>query len=227
MLGWTAALCFTSPIRIKPPAHMEKTNGFTRTSVLLIIIVGMLSFGGAGYWVKSYVEDQKDQIREMAEGENKQEQKPALTPTEVSEIKVVKPQQNVSTKTPIPSTPTHTPGTKQDSNLLIAQCGAKRDVDYNELVGQIDAILASTLSGTRSNVETRIRGYEATYNSCVVAAGESATKAQWCLDDLRTNTTLEKEYLEEVIEKLEMERKKSLPEAKQIVDQEYYQCISE
>jgi len=61
----------------------------------------------------------------------------------------------------------------------------------------------------------------------VVAAGESATKAQWCLDDLRTNTTLEKEYLEEVIEKLEMERKKSLPEAKQIVGQEYYQCISE
>jgi len=71
VLGWTAALCFTSPIRIKPPAHMEKTNGFTRTSVLLIIIVGMLSFGGVGYWVKSHTEDQKDQTQEIAEGENR------------------------------------------------------------------------------------------------------------------------------------------------------------
>lgn len=182
-----------------------------------------------GYAIKQHGKNQKAQILETKQGVNEQEPKLTTTPGGPDKTSAVKTQQNVATNTPAPSNPTPLPTaeTKQDTGLLIAQCEAKRSVDYNELAAEIDRILATTLSGTRSNSEARIRGYETTYQSCVVEAGGSAYKAQWCSDDLNTNVALEKDYLQEVIEKLEMERQKSLTEAKQIVDQEYLQCISQ
>ena len=268
---------------------IKNQQGFIQIPILIAIIVGILAVGSTGYLIKQKVENQKAQLLEAVEIDKK-ELGPESNATPNKPIGTSKtiPQQSVSTNMPVPS-PTLVPETKQDTGLLIAQCEAKRSVDYNDLVSKIDSILETTLQNTRSQVNARIATYETDYEYCNAQAGKSEYEAKLseldklfakldtlesdiknrsggflmtaeqlsrliaserskligqidtlqreisslessiraCKTNYDADVKTEKAYLESVVIKTQQEREKSLAEAKQIVDQEYLQCISQ
>jgi len=143
---------------------------------------------------------------------------PIPTPKPKAKATPTSATQPVNTIPVAPLTPI--PQQQENTALKIANCQAKRDLDYSNFISQVDQKIVQTIASIKSESQSFINNQLTKYDSCKLQ--NSVSYCSFYLD----NAQRKKDYTEQLIQQAKNSKDPFLSQAKAIVDSEYYTCIN-